>query len=267
MAKHDGELQGFMSVEEHCRRDEGKVFLNVRARGKCGKTHFCGTLPRPIAYYNIDMSTRGVLDEYRGDKDIHIFPIEYEPSDQAATMKTWEDFLDSWDAVMRGKYFRSVVVDTQDELLVVQRLAYFGNRRASQFEYATPNAEFLNLFKMYHACDKILVVTTKMDKEYKEKKTTGRSGKTSTQSEWTGKYVPKGKTELEEYLPELNVELYKFDIEGGEPGKKDFGLQIDKCRIGTGVDLEGELLEGRDEVSFPLLMAKVLPKVDPREWR
>ena len=282
------ELEGFISAKEHMDRERFKILLNVRARGKCGKSRFPLSAPRPLAYYDIDASARGPMDSYELDDGLHVYPIRYKPRDQTDCMGAWDEFLASYDAVMAGDYFRTVCIDTQDKLLKMQRFGYFGTRKASQYEYATPNGEFLGLFDQYDNSDKILILTTHMDKEYKEKKSKTKSGRTHTTSNWTGRYVAKGKLEIEENVPECNIELYRYwSCPGcGEPvedakslkedgcpecgqddaPRRDFGLQIDKLRVGVGPDLEGKVIEGRDEVSFPNLMAKIFPDTGKEDW-
>ncbi len=176
------ELTGFTSVDDYLDRDRFKIFLNIRAKGKCGKTHFLMTAPRPIAYYDIDASGRGTMDRMtpKQKAGVKVRTLRYDPIDQPMCKASWEGFLDSYDDVMSGSYFASVCIDTQDELIQLQRCAYFGTRRPTQFEYATPNMEFLSVFKAYHNHSKTLLVTTRMDKEYIRVKTKGRSGKVTT---------------------------------------------------------------------------------------
>lgn len=250
------ELEGFVGVDEYVREENRRIFLNVRARGKCGKTHFLSTAKRPVAYYDIDKSAKGVVDQFSDDEEFHIFPVRWDPDDYEFTWDQWLAFKESAEDVAKGDYFASICVDTQDELMKLQRTGYFEGRKPMQIEYGAPNTEFQQFFKsLYNNSDKNVLLSTKMRKEYKGK---------GHDSSWTGGYEPAGNDEMEEYIPECCVELYRFR---DDDGRLEFGLQVDKLRVGvTDEVLGGEVIEGRDLVSFPYLMTQVFTDSEEEEW-
>ncbi len=269
MANNYPELAGSYSMDEYV-RDHRNLFINARARGKRGKSRFMLTAKKPLAVFDVDHSAAGVMEstafkELAADMgftnvDIRVFPFYYDPALQPECKAQWDAFQDQYVACMQGDYFASIGIDTQDELLQMQRSAWFGMDSVMPVEYKNPNAEFRNLFKLYHKYGKNLIVTTKMGKEYVNK---GAKG------EWTGGYVPKGFDELEEYLSEVCVELYTCHTgEQNEDGNlvEVFAMQIDKCRVGLGPELVGNVVEQSNVITFPHLAEMIFPDSNVEDW-
>jgi hypothetical protein len=160
-----------------------RIVMSVEGDEATGKTHFSLTAPRPLVMLNIDRNLEGVIDKFDLD-GIYVerFVLPYNPLDpdpeKESTLKKykveWQRFTSAYVAVL--KRAKTVVIDTGTDFWLLARLALLG--KASQVKpqhYGPVNAQFsalVNTAINQPTCN--LIITHKMQDEYKGEKTTGR---------------------------------------------------------------------------------------------
>lgn len=228
-----------------------RLIVAVDGHEKCGKSHFAMTAPGPIAYFNTDIGTEGVIHKFASDKDINVFDMTV-PDTQAEAKKEWDKFTAAYYAVLEMDDIRSIVGDTATEWWELCRMAAFGKQPTMPYMYGPINAEFRKLIKSAYSNDKNLILVHKVRSVYindKRTKEYERAGFSSTG-----------------YLSQVNVRVWREEPEEDEdgdmiPGK--FHLYVEDCRHNpdmNGIDLEAPFNE------FAMFAGLVCPDVDPTGW-
>lgn len=122
---------------------------------KRGKTRFAFTLPKPIAYLQLDANYEHALaqarKQYGKDAVRHIRYFADPRSDiKAANQAVFERLIKDFDYCVQN--FNGVIVDTASELMDVRKLAEYGrNTQIPQIYYGSIYADFRWMVK--HALD------------------------------------------------------------------------------------------------------------------
>jgi len=125
----------------------GRLILSVEGMEKEGKTHFALTAPGPIALFNIDCGTEGVVEKFLPFKDIYTVDYpnrRYET--QADYDDTWAQFLEDYYAALDSSHYRTLIIDTATELWEMIRLCRLQKlTQVMATDYSPVNHEFRGL--------------------------------------------------------------------------------------------------------------------------
>jgi len=223
-----------------------RLIVAVSALEKQGKTHFALTAPDPIAFFNLDFGTEGVIDKFTG-KEIHSMPVaRLDETQSGQAPAEYKRFEDAYNYVIRSKEVRTVVVDTATEVWELLRLARFGKlTQVMPYMYGPVNAEYRALIRKAYDYDKNLILVHKMKQQYVNDK-------------WNGEYERAGFKDTG-FLVQVNTQMYRYRPEDGGA----FALSILDCRQNpdlAGMELEGEMC------TFPIMAQMALPMFDPGVW-
>jgi len=168
-------IKGF---EKAKKSEARRLIMNVEGTEKTGKTTFALSAPSPIALFNLDVGTEGVVDQYLKEKSIWISTTNYrDTTDPNEWVKMWEKMKAAWYAALGAdlKDCRTLIMDTGTEMWELARLARFGKlTQVLPHHYGPVNAEFRDLIRKSYDCDKNLILIHKQKDEYINDKATGR---------------------------------------------------------------------------------------------
>ncbi len=241
------ELKGFSRLTGGIKK---RLILRVGGREKQGKTHFSLTAPAPIAFFDMDRGTEGVVDKFASDKEIYSVCYRSLPSaTQDQHEAKWEKFKKDYYTALESPSIRSIVWDTDDEAWEMIRIARFGRlEKVPPMKYGPVNKEFRTMIDHAFDHDKNLILLSKMKKQYKEDKKTGMAN-------WTGEWELGGFNSLP-YLVQSNLRVFRSP-------DKEFCMEVANCRQNG--EIMGEVLEG-EMCSFPMLALYVLPDTALEDW-
>lgn len=220
-----------------------RIVAGLAAKEKCGKTHFALTAPGPIAFFNLDIGTEGVVGKFIEEKDV--YECKYDPGAENPEAE-WERFESDFDSVLRVEEIRTMVLDTATEVWELLRINKFGRLdQVMPHMYGPVNAVYRRLIRDAYKSGKNIVLIHKMKPEY-------------IGNERTGGYVLAGFADTP-FLTQVNVRLFRDDVDGGS----EFSALVNDCRQNPG--LNGEVLEG-PMCSFPALAQAILPDSKEEDW-
>lgn len=223
-----------------------RLIISVEGQEKTGKTTFGLSAPPPIALFNLDVGTEGVIDKYI-DKEIWVQTTNYrETTDPAEWVAMWEKMKAGWYAALKApaKECRSLVMDTGTEMWELARLARFGKLESVlPHHYGPVNAEFRDLIRKAYDGDKNLILLHKQKPEYINDRP-------------TGKIKRSGFGDIG-YLVQINLISWWNKDDG-------FGLTIKDCR--QDMTLPGFEMRG-DMINFTTLAMLVYPDTNEKDWR
>ena len=225
------------------------LIVSICGLEKQGKTHFSLTAPPPIAIFNIDIGTEGVVDKFKDDKVIMEKEL-FVPEDGEAAKEEWDKFYKAYKAVLNTKHVRTIIFDTATELWELLRMARFGKlSQVLPVMYGPVNAEFRKVLRdAYDTPDKTLILLHKMKPVYINDKR-------------TNKYERSGFSDTG-YLVQANCEVYRNPGEEGNTNP-DFNLMVLDCRQNE--KLVGEVLSG-PVCNFPFLASLIVEGTTPEDW-
>lgn len=260
-----------------------RVVLISSGPTKGGRTHFALTAPDPLVYIAFDKGWDGMLHKFNGriiQKFDHNWVV---PSDnvesimealknqnrnaldevQGKTMRgadaEWDLFKErAWAAVKNPKV-RTLVVDTEDYLYMIFRLARFGRAwQVPQSAYNGPKAEYASFWNdlVFRRPDLNVILLTREADEYSPD-TKDSQGKT-VRGDKTGKKKRQGFADLGYYAFAETRHYMR-----GYKKKAQFYVDVVNCR--SLPRLTGETFEDVD--SFSDLMQRMMPDVSPKVWK
>ena len=211
-----------------------RLIMAVSGREKQGKTHFALTAPDPIAYFDLDIGTEGVVSRFlAGGKEIYHNDYNYHsikdvrkagPVGIGKYIEMWERLRADFIAVLDSQV-RTVIVDTATEVWELLRLARLGKlSQVMPHQYGPVNAEYRELLRLAYQSDKNVILLHKMKQEYVNDKRTGgyeRAGFSDTG-----------------FMVQVNVRCWR---RANGDGQLMFGLSVDDCR--QNADVAGLELE------------------------
>jgi hypothetical protein len=244
-------------------REDGKekkrLVVSVAALQKVGKSHFSLTAPGPLAYFDLNKGSEGVIGKFIKDKEIYRSsdPYTYYSSDNRERyVQTWERYKKDYYTFLSNPKIRSLVIDTNTESWELCRLARLGKvSQVSPNAYGPVNAEYGDMIEKGLDSGKNILYIHTMGDQYvgtitpQGKEISVRTGKLKTNYY---KEMP--------YLVQVVVQLMRNDTETEVEDR--FGLRIVDCRKNpgaNGVELWGSLCR------FSYLAATVFGD-DPGEW-
>jgi hypothetical protein len=253
-----------------------RIFAQLQAQEKCGKTHFCCTMPGPIAAITTDTGTEEVARKFqRKGKKFYIKHIDVPREEKGTRLgqntdkyeKFWWDVEDAVDWVLNNRSIKSMFIDTITELWEIFRLARFGKlTQVNPQHYGPVNREFSDWLKRIYRTrpDLNVIFISKVKKEYK-------AMKTKEETAWNGKWERAGFGDLA-YIARMNIEAYyertiseRDPVTGADVIVQDgrFAMHVLDC--GENADVIG-LRMYQPELDFATLAVNVFPDSDFPEW-
>ena len=245
--------KGFKKLTPDAKK-ASRLILAVSGREKQGKTHFSLTVPGPIAYFDLDIGTEGVVEKfvnngkviYHNDYNYHILKDirSKGPIDPTPYVEMWEGLKSDFVAVLESNQVKSIIFDTATEIWELLRMSRFGKlTQVMPHNYGPVNAEYRGLLRLAYMSNKNLVLLHKMKAEYVNDKRTGhfeRSGFSDTG-----------------FMVQVNVRCWRRREDGV------FGLTVEDCRQNpdmSGMELESPMCD------FPTVAAMVT-ETDTEVWK
>lgn len=271
---NDNVNAGFIEVEGD---NPMRIFAQVQAKEKCGKTHMCCSMPGPIAVITTDTGTEEVCKKFRRDTGKRFFMKHIEVPREVKGRKLgdgagtdyephWRQVENAVNWVLANKSVRSLFFDTATEIWEIFRMFKFGKlTQVSPQHYGPVNREMSDFFKRIYRerPDLNVIFVSKVKKEYK-------AMKTKDDTAWNGKYERAGFGDLS-YIARMNIELSYVEqvTETGtdgvevviEPGK--FAARILDC--GENPNCIGLRLYSPD-LDFVTIALNVFPMSNESDW-
>ena len=223
---------------------------------KQGKTHFALTAPAPIAYFNVDDRSEGVIDKFCDEKKIYRYDYHDMPRENKEHYEMrWEKFLKDFDEAVSSDEIRTIVWDTESEIWEMRRLAAFGRAASIPTAFVPLNKDMRGFFNRVNETDKNFITITRAKKKYVGKLVPTRDGVKEV-STWDGSYELSGWSEVPGKV-QVNTRIH-YDM-----GESEFVLRVLNCGLDMG--LSGTELRG-DMCCFPYLAYSVFPDTDITDW-
>ena len=212
--------------------------MSVQGKDKVGKTHLTLTAPKPLAFFNLDFGTEGVIHKFAGEDIWQVdLPCNIEVADADAAKDTYMEILQKFQKAYKYslQHAKTIVEDTSTEVWELLRLAYFGKlTQIMPHHYTQINSIFRQHVKDAYDAGINLIMIHKLKDEW-------------VNNSSTGKQIRDGFKGIH-YLAQCMVECWKTL----EP--LSFGCTIMECRQNP--EITGATLEG-DFYDFDALLAEV----------
>jgi hypothetical protein len=225
-------LDGFKKVDVQTTKPN-RLICNIQGQEKTGKTHFSLTAPGPIAFFDLDCGTEGVIHKFANEKEIFVKAYAFDENQNEAK-KLWDVFCRDYNAALAHPAIRTIVIDSGSDMWEFIRMAEFGKLiQVPPLKYREVNSDLRKMVRAVLTTDKSLIITHKLKMEY------------DSNNRPTGKYSMSGFSEIP-YLVQANLET--FINEDGA------GIRIVDCR--AGIDFRGMEFPA-SSVSFDTIMELV----------
>ena len=244
------ELSGFNLVDPAVITK--RMVVRVSGRDGVGKTRFALTAPGPIAYFDMDRGAEGVVEQFAGEKDIHVASYYDRPIITESDMEArWEVFNLDWATAIADPGIRTIVWDTDNAAWEWMRMAmYFKADQIPPNKYGPLNRGFKAIIDMIYDTDKNMVFITHDKKCYVD-----RVSARGTISSWNGEWETGGFNTLPNIV-QCNLRL-------AWTAERAYHGTIGKCRQ-NGM-LRGQEIEG-EEIDFVSLALMVYPNSRETDW-
>ena len=216
--------EGFINAKTIKTQD--RLIVSIAGLQKHGKTNFALTAPGPIAFFDLDIGTEGVVGKFASDKEIFVSQYDYRTlkgPDPSAALAAWERMKADFVAMINNKDVATVVIDTATEMWALCRMARLGKlTQVMPHNYGPVNAEFRDLLRLSYMCGKNFILTHTMKAEYVNDKKTGGVERA-------------GFSDIG-FLVQCNLLSWRFEGE--------FGVTVQDCRQApnvAGMELTGEM--------------------------
>lgn len=219
------------------------------AQQKRGKSRFGFTMPKPMAFLQLDANYEHVLAWARKEypKKGAIQHIQYSADSRgdikSSNLAVFERVVRDFDYCIHN--FRSVLVDTTSELLDVRKLAEFGRQTSiMQIYYGSVYADFRWMVKEALKSNCNVNFVHRMKKEYRS-------------DEWTGGYELEGWQGIK-YETQVYVEHERDE-------QANFTTNIIECAQNAML-MGTSLQSSEDENDFQTLATRIFPETEREEW-
>lgn len=167
-------LPGFSKVTPE-KSKSNRLIVSITGEQKTGKTHFALTAPGPIAYFDLDIGTEGVIHKFAGDKEILAKRFLFDDKASEIVAKLFEEFKKDYYAALNAPKIKTIVIDTMSDVWEFIRLARFGKlTQIMPVRYAEVNSEMRKFIRDAFLKDKTLILLHKVREEYKNNSPTGK---------------------------------------------------------------------------------------------
>lgn len=254
------------------------VVWDIAGMTQTGRTHLLCQAPGPVAYVDVDGNAEDTVRKWqqrRGAGVIHYASYEREmPAGIFAPLQGAADenqlhqqtrdaarplmlkLMNDVKAAAQSGYFRSVCIDTQDEIWQTIRMAHFGRlAKVPAHLYDKANADFRYFISTVKGAGVNLLMASKVEDEWVN----------STDNSGNEKRVPSGRkkrsgTDKVDWLVGAYFESTRIDQKGAAP---IFKLQLKKCTKEP--SLVGMEWTG-DEIQFAPIAGMLNMDVSPDAW-
>ncbi len=235
-----------------------RLVMTSEAETGCGKSDFMfRSAPRPLLIVDLDQNLEALKEKYPADDvQIHtvVLPKRFNAGSKADKAKHLEiatTIQDLYIDAVESDYFRSVFIDTNNELWELARRAFLDNGGEGfgsdkRTDYAPANSYMKSFFDTAKSKRINFCMSAHVKDEYKGANATGKR----VAGGWKGAVQ----------ASQCHVRLYK-DKAGVTPDK--FHAEILKCSYNS--DLEGFELTG-EEIGFAQLGKLVFPQSEDEDW-
>lgn len=227
-----------------------RLILGIQARDKRGKTTFgLNQTPRPVAHFDSDIGTEGVIEKFSQNGDVLTWPVDMSersegtPAERKAKYEPiWKDLKDKAFAVydeFQSMGGGTVVFDTATEMDQLCRLAHFGYigvlSQGDRQNFDVVNADWRSLItKAYKSPTVNTIYICHMREVYNQK----------------GSWERAGVSKLENFVQAL-VQLDREDLP--PPNKPLFSATVLSCRHNVGL-IGQRLVDGAPRIAGDLPM-------------
>jgi hypothetical protein len=244
-----------------------RIVSSVEGDWKCGKTHLGLTQPSSekhgqegIGLIEFDMGDEGVVQKF-SVKDVKVSHYNAKiaaPDDMSGQAildyraecaeKVYLSFRKDWGYALN--YFRSLVVDTGNELWELMRMAAFGKiEQVKPHHYAPVNAEFRDLLReAFNSKCNVMFLHSVKDQYLNDKR--------------TGKKERAGFSGIEG-VSQVNLIAYRTPVDEREDGDLGFRVEVKNCRLNPALD--GEVFEPPMN-EFPFIASMVFEGTGIEDW-
>lgn len=246
------ELKGAELIRESPLR---RMTVRIGALEKEGKTTWGLTAPPGIAFFDLNNRAEHVLNRFVGRGIYHYKYNRLLAKTQEDCKANWKKFQKDFDEALLCEKIRSLIIDTDNDLWEIRRIAQWGRESSIPDQYGALNKDFRNLHEALLSADKNLVVITEKRKKYVKKVVKTKSGMRDM-AEWDGTYEMGGWSGTG-FKVQTNLEIEFDKIE------KIFRTRVINCGLNpflTSAEYEGALC------NFPCLAVDVFPDTDVEYW-
>lgn len=226
-----------------------RIVMASAAQQKRGKTRFGFTMPKPLAYFQLDANYEHVLADartkFKGKNDIkHIRYFADSRGDiKSSNLAVFERVVKDFDYCVDN--FKSVLIDTTSELLDVRKLAEFGRQtQIMQIYYGGIYADFRWMVKRALDSNCNVNFVHRMKKEYRN-------------DNWSGGFELEGWRGVM-YETQVYVE-HERDADG------TFTTNVIECAQNA-LLMGSSLSSAEDENDFPTLATQIFQDTDKEDW-
>jgi hypothetical protein len=225
-----------------------RIVMAAAALQKRGKTRWGFTMPKPLAYFQLDANYEHVLawarKQYGKDKIRHIRYFADPRGDiRAANAAVFERLIKDFDYCVDN--FRSVLIDTSTELMDVRKIAEFGrNTQIPQIYYGSIYSDFRWMVKRALDSNCNVNFVHRLKDEWKA-------------GDRTGEFVMDGWRGVQ-FDAQVYVE-HQRDAEG------EFTTNILECAQNASL-MGMTLAASEEENDFKTLAMRVFPDSDESDW-
>jgi len=167
--------EGF--VDAKTIKTKRRLIVSVEGPQKTGKTHQLLTAPDPIAFFDMDIGTEGVVTKFP-DKQVWVAQYDYHTlkgPDISSIIAMWERMKANFLAMLVHPEVKTIGVDTGTEMWELIRMARLGKlTQVMPHHYGPVNAEFRDLIRQSYASGKNVILIHKVKAEYVNDKRTGK---------------------------------------------------------------------------------------------
>ncbi len=200
-----------------------RLVASISGKAKTGKTHFSLTAPDPIAYFNVDIGTEGVVGKFQ-DKGKQVLMYDVRVPKES-TKDVWAAMWSDFKVRVRKVYqLRSgtAVWDTASEVYELARLAHFGRlTEVKPSDYAVVNNEWREVLRLAYDSPMNTIFVHKVKAIWRMvASSSGRSSLTKTDE-----FELSGFSEMD-YLSQINITTLRQDSADGP----EFSVLIKDCR-------------------------------------
>lgn len=225
-----------------------RIVMASAAQQKRGKTRFGFTMPKPLAYMQLDANYEHVLawarKEYGKDSIKHLrYFAESQGDIKSANLAVFERFIKDFDYCLDN--FRSVLIDTTSELLDVRKLGEFGrNTQIMQIYYGSIYADFRWMVKRALDSNCNVNFVHRMKKEYRN-------------DNWSGGFELEGWRGI----------MYETQVYAEHERDEDTNFTTNIIECAQDALLMGTNLSSADDDNdFATLATRIFPATEKDDW-
>jgi len=240
-------LQGFEPVSNTVRR---RLIVGVDGHEKCGKSSFGLSAPAPIAFFDTDIGSEGVVHKF-ANKPIYRTTLGIPDNLASTTREECAGLLATLkqkiQLALESPEVRSILLDTQTDVWDLFRMARLGKlSQVMPTQYTEVNNEMRAFIRSFYRYDKNVIMTHRLKKQY-------------VGSDWSGNWERAGFGDSE-YLVQVNL-----------TAAYDPALGFSVTATGSGPPRPNPNLWGfqwsGENCNFAMVAATLMPETKVEDWQ